>query len=83
MKVDIKYIFECKDGFRFVRDTFEEIRQIVDENYNALKDIAKDGDSVNMYRDYNNKYFPNASISACIQGTWKFYNLRTEITEIQ
>jgi len=82
MKIEIKYIFECKDGFKFVRDTFDEIRQIVDDNYRALQDIARDGDSVNMTMDYNNKYFPKASISACIGGTWKFYELRTEVTEI-
>lgn len=69
MRVNIKYIFECKGGFKFVRDTFEEIKGIVDENYKALNDMASNGDTVNMYRDYNNPYFPKASISACISGT--------------
>ena len=82
MKVDIKYIFECKGGFRYIRDTFSEIKQVVDENYEALKNMARNGDSVNMYMDYNNPYSPTASISACIDGTWKFYSLYTKVTEL-
>ena len=82
MIVQIAYIFECKDGFKFIRGTFDEIKQIVDENYEALKKMARDGDSVNMTCDYNNKYFPSASISACIGGTWKYYTLHTEVLEL-
>ena len=83
MVIQVIYIFECKDGFKFIRDTFEEIKKIVDDNYKALQDMAKDGDSVSMTMDYNNKYFPSASISACIGGTWKFYTLRTEVLEMK
>lgn len=82
MKVEIKYIFETKGGFRYERDTFEEIVQIVEDNYKALAEIASNGDSLNLYKDYNNKYFPKATISACIAGNWRYYELYTEITEI-
>ena len=83
MNVKLTYVFETKDGFRYERETPEEIIKIVEENYKALKRIAKDGDSVNMTTDYRNRYFPSATISACIQGTWRYYHLRTEVTEIK
>jgi hypothetical protein len=82
MVVQIDYVFECQDGFKYVRNTFEEIKEIVDKNYKALQEIASNGDSVNMVFDYSHKYFPSARISACIGGVWKYYTLRTEAKEI-
>ena len=79
MKVQITYVFETKDGFRYERETPEDIIQIVEANYYALKRIVKDGDSLSMIKDYDNKYFPKATISACIGGEWRYYKLHEEV----
>ena len=82
MKVELKYTFGCKDGFKYTRDTFKEIKEVVDENYEALRSMCKAGDSLNMTMDYTNEYFPKADISAYIHGKWNYYSLRTEVTEL-
>ncbi|MBQ9232351.1 MAG: hypothetical protein IJ190_14390 [Prevotella sp.] len=83
MKADVKYIFECQDGFRFVRDTFEEIERVFDENVKALVDVAGEGDRISVTKDFGNHLSPKAHISAQIDGTWKFYDLYSEVTPIQ
>ena len=83
MKVQLTYVFETKDGFRYERETPEEIKEIVVQNYIALKNIVKDGDPLSMIKDYTNEYMPKATISCCINGTWKYYDLRTEVKPIE
>ena len=84
MNVNIKYIFERKDGFKFERETPEEIIRIMQENYDALKKIATGiGDFCNHFIDTTNEYFPKGSICACIDGTYMVYTLKTEITQIK
>ncbi len=56
MNVNIKYIFECKNGFKFERETPEEIIRIMQENYDALKKIATgNGDFCNYFIDASNE----------------------------
>ena len=84
MNVNIKYIFECKDGFKFERETPEEIIRIMQENYDALKKIATgNGDFCNYFIDASNEYFPKGTICASIDGTYMIYTLKTEITPIK
>lgn len=80
MKVELKYIFECKDGFRVVKETPSEILAIMGENYQALQAMAKGkNDSCHCFIDGSNKYFPTGSMTSNIDGNYKLYELRTEI----
>ena len=84
MNVNIKYIFECKDGFKFERETPEEIIRIMQESYDALKKIAiGKGDFCNYFVDTTNEYFPKGSICFSIDGTYMVYTLKTELTQIK
>jgi hypothetical protein len=83
MNVQLKYIFECADGFKFVRDTPAEIIEIMSDNYQALRKMMRsDDDYCNCLLDSSNKYFPSGSISACLHGVRNYYTLRTEVKEL-
>ena len=40
MKIDINYIYECKDGFKYVRSTPQEILKLMEEDYKVLNELA-------------------------------------------
>ena len=83
MVVRLTYIFECKSGFKYVRETKDEILQIMQENYKALQEIANgEDDFCNMFLDAQ-KPIIRGSITCRVSGVWKFYDLRTEIEEIK
>lgn len=82
MNVKLTYVFETKDGFRYERENPEEIKELVQANYDALKEIVRDGDSLDMIKDYTNQYMPEATITACIDGKWMVYKLHTIVTPI-
>lgn len=89
MKAEIKYIFECKGGFKYIRDTKEDILQVVNDNYEALKELCSErkshGDDCwcNMFLDTTGGVIIRGSITTKIDNTWQFYEIRTEINEIQ
>lgn len=83
MNVQLIYIFECADDFKFVRETPSEILDIMASNYQELQGMKNNEDDfVNCFLDSTNKYFPKGSITAKLDGVYKFYELRTEIKEL-
>ena len=83
MKIEINYVYGCKDGFRFIRSTPQEVLELFENDYKELCELATGkGDFCNYFIDTTNKYFPKGSISVCIDGCYKFYELKTEVAEL-
>lgn len=84
MKLELTYIFECQGGFKVVRNTPEEIISVFNENYNAIKEDAKECNitNINSFVDHTNKYFPKGSISFYLNGEFYRYELRTEVKQL-
>lgn len=83
MKVELNYIFECRDGFKMTFGTPQEAIKAMERNYDELKEVAvgKD-DFCNYFINATNEYFPNGSICCCIGGCYKTYVLRTEVSNV-
>lgn len=83
MKVNLTYVFDTKDGFRYERETPSEILEIARENYKALKELATgEGDYCDWYIDESKPLFPSGIITAEIDGFHRQYNLTTIVEPI-
>ena len=84
MKLELSYIFECPGGFKYVRNTPEEIISVFNENYNAIKEDAKENNRITDLNSfiYKNGYFPEGSISFYIDKKYMWYKLRTEVKQL-
>lgn len=79
MKVELSYIFECANGFKYTRSTPEEIKEIVKSNCDALQELATgENDFVNKFIDNTNPLFLRGSVTTRISDVWQFYTIRTE-----
>jgi hypothetical protein len=81
MKIDINYIYECKDGFKYVRSTPQEILKLMEEDYKVLNELATGkNDFCHFVIDKTNEYFPKGNIFTSIDGCHKTYSLYTEVS---
>lgn len=83
MKIEIKYIYETKDGFKYICDTPEEAINHMEADYAELDKLAQiTGGTCDRFSDFTNKYFPKGLIQVNINGVKRDYILRTEVNEL-
>lgn len=91
MKLNLTYTFTTRGGFTITRSTPEEILKEFNDCYKELQTIAgdynrmnpgKERATVDSYLDATNKYFIKGSITAYLDGSYIFYELKTRAEEI-
>ena len=92
MKLNLTYTFITRGGFSITRDNPEEILKEFNDSYKELQAIADDYNHMNpdkeratvdSYLDATNKYFVKGSITAYLDGSYIFYELKTRAEEIK
>ena len=86
MKLELTYIFECPGGFKFVRNTPEEIISVYNENLQAIINHEREckGSIILLSNilDNKNHYLPKGYISILCKGRNIKYELRTEVKQL-
>lgn len=84
MNLELTYIFECPGGFKYVRNTPQEIIKVFKENLEALKMNAKECKQIKDIYSFldEHKYMPIGYIEFWINDKYMRYELRTEVKQL-
>ena len=85
MLLEFSYTFECLDGFKYTRNTPEEIIEVFNDTLTALQSDEKKGIiSALSHTDATVKdYFVSGQITFLCGGKFMLYVLGTKVTKIE
>lgn len=85
MKLELTYIFECPGGFKYVRNTPEEIISVFNENLQAIINDEKECNGRLVLLDSvldTSGDFPKGRISIFCDGKIMHYELKTTVKRL-